>query len=64
MRTTSISREEMEAKEGTKAQKKSQEPNRGLDKRLLELRTKWNAALEWGQLYESLSDDGKVVQFA
>ena len=54
----------MEAKEGTKAQKKSQEPNRGLDKRLLELRTKWNAALEWGQLYESLSDDGKVVQFA
>ena len=64
VRTTTTSREELEAKESTKAQKKSQEPNRGLDERLLELRTKWNTALEWGKLYESLSDDGKVVQFA
>ena len=64
VRTTTTSREELEAKEGTKAQKKSQEPNRGLDERLLELRTKWNTALEWGKLYGSLSDDGKVMQFA
>ena len=46
VRTTSTSREELEAKEGTKAQKKSQEPNRGLDQRLLDLRNKWNSALE------------------
>ena len=64
VRTTSTSREELEAKEGTKAQKKSQEPNRGLDQRLLDLRTKWNSALEWGKLYGSLSEDGKVMEFA
>ena len=64
VRITSTSREELEAKESTKAQKKSTEPNRGLDQQLLELRIKWNTALEWGQLYESLSSDGKVVQFA
>ena len=64
VRTTTTPREELEAKQGTKAQKKSQEENRGLNKRLLELRTKWNAALEWGQLYGSLSNDGKVVEFA
>ena len=64
VRTTATSREELEAKEGTKAQKKSQEPNRGLDQQLVDLKIKWNSALEWGQLYGSLSSDGKVMQFA
>ena len=64
VRLTSTSREELEAKEGTKAQKKSTEPNRGLDQRLADLKTKWNPALDWGQLYKSLSDDGKVMQYA
>ena len=64
VRTTSTSREELEVKEGTKAQKKSQEPNRGLDQRLLDLRTKWNSALEWGKLYKSLSEDDNVAKFA
>ena len=60
VRTTATKREELEAKEGTKLK----EPNRGLDQRLIDLRTKWNSALEWGQLYGSLSDDGKVMEFA
>ena len=64
MRATSTSREELEAREGTKAQKKSTEPNRGFDQRLADLRTKWNPALEWGQLYGSLSSDKKVMQYA
>ena len=64
VRTTSTSREELEAKQGTKAQKQSTEPNRGLDQRLADLKTKWNPAIEWGQLYGSLSSDGKVMQYA
>ena len=64
VRTTSTRREELKAQNGTKAQKKSTEPNRGLDLSLLELRTKWNTALEWGQLYGSLSSDEKVMQYA
>lgn len=64
VRATSTSREELEAREGTKAQKKSTEPNRGLDQRRADLRTKWNPALEWGQLYGSLSSDKKVMQYA
>ena len=64
VRTTSTSREELEAQQGTKAQKKSQEANRGLDRRLADLKTYWNTVLEWGKLYGSLSDDKKVMQFA
>ena len=43
---TKTSREELKATEGTKAQRKHQEPNRGLDPRLADLKTKWNAALD------------------
>ncbi len=43
VRTTKTSREELEAKEGTKAQREQQEPNRGLNPGLADLRTKWNA---------------------
>ena len=64
VRTTATSREEIEAKEGTQAQRRHQEPNRGLNPRLAELRTKWNLSLDWGQLYASLSNDRKVMQFA
>ena len=64
VRTTTTRREDLEAKEGTKAQREHIESNRGLDQRLADLKTKWNAALKWGQLYASLSDDGKVMQFA
>ena len=64
VRTTTTSREELEAKHGTKAQKKSQEPNRGLDRRLVDLRTRWNTSIEWGQLYGSLTSDKRVAQFA
>ena len=64
VRTTSTSREELEAKEGTKTQKKSTEPNRGLDQRLVDLKTKWSTALEWGKLYRSLSEDKKVMEYA
>ena len=64
VRTTTTSREEMEAKEGSQAQRQYREPNRGLAPQLAELRTHWNPNLDWGQLYGSLSDDGKVMQFA
>ena len=64
VRTTITSREEIEAKEGTQAQRQHREANRGLNPRLADLRTTWNTNLDWGQLYESLSDDGKVMQFA
>lgn len=64
VRTTKTSREELEAKEGTKAQREQQEPNRGLDQGLAELKTKWNAVLEWGKLYGRLSSDRRVMEFA
>ena len=64
VRTTATSREEIEAKDGTKAQRQHREPNRGLNLQLAELRTKWNPNIDWGQLYGSLSDDKKVMQFA
>ena len=64
VRTTVTSREELEAIEGTQAQKKSQEPNRGLDQRLADLKTKWNPSIDWGTLYGSLSSDGRVLELA
>ena len=63
VRTTTTRREDFEATEGTQAQREHTEPNRGLDPRLAELKTKWNVALEWGKLYGSLSEDGKVLEF-
>ena len=64
VRTTKTQREELEAKEGTKAQREHQEPNRGLDQGLADLRTKWNSVLEWGKLYGRLSSDKRVMEFA
>ena len=63
VRITTTRREDLEAKEGIKAQREHKELNRGLDSRLSELRIKWNAALDWGKLYGSLSEDGKVLEF-
>ena len=64
VRTTKTTREELEAIEGTKAQREQQEPNRGLDPGLADLRTKWNAVLEWGKLFRRLSSDKRVMEFA
>ena len=63
VRITKTRREELEAKEGTKAQREQQEPNRGLDQGLAELKTKWNAVLEWGKLYGRLLSDKRVMEF-
>ena len=54
----------MEAIDGTKAQREQQEPNRGLDPGLADLKTKWNAVLEWGKLFGRLSSDKRVMEFA
>ena len=64
VRTTVTSREELEVIKGTQAQKKSQEPNRGLDQRLADLKIKWNPSIDWGTLYGSLSSDGRVLELA
>ena len=64
MRTTKTRREELEAKEGTKAQQEQQEPNQDLDQGLADPKTKWNAVLEWGKLFGKLSSDKRVMEFA
>ena len=63
VRVTTTKSEDLEAKEGTKAQRERAEPRRGLEERILELRTKWNSALDWCKLYGSISEDKKVMQF-
>lgn len=63
VRTTITSREDLEAQQGITVQRKNSEPNRGLDQRLVDLKTKWTPILEWGILYRSLLDDGKVMEF-
>ena len=63
VRVTTTKSEDLEATEGTKAQREHAEPRRGLEERILELRTKWNSALDWGKLYGSISEDKKVMQF-
>ena len=66
VRTTKTERERKEEKKGTTAQKKQlqREKGRGLNPSLTELRSTWNAVLEWGTLYSKLSEDGEVMEFA
>ena len=35
-----------------------------MDKRLIELKTKWLNHIPWGKVYAHLSPDGKVLQLA
>ena len=63
VRVTTTKSENLEVTEGIKAQREQLESRRGLEERILKLRTKWNSALEWGKLYGSLLEDGKVMQF-
>ncbi len=63
MRITTTKSEDLEVTKGIKAQREHMEPRRELEERILELRTKWNSALEWGKLYKSVSEDRKVMQF-
>lgn len=64
VRTSTTRREDIEATDGTQAQRTSTEPNRGLDSRLLDLRNKWNAGIDWGKLYGYLSEDKRVLELA
>ena len=64
VRTSTTRREDLEATNGTQAQRSSTEPNRGLDPRLLELRNTWNTALDWGKLYGCLSENERVLELA
>ena len=64
VRTSTTRREDLEATNGTQAQRALTESNRGLDSRLLDLRNKWNTAIDWGKLYGYLSDDKRVLELA
>ena len=64
VRTSTTRREDLEATEGSQVQRTSTEPNRGLDSRLLDLRNKWNAGIDWGKLYGYLSEDKRVLELA
>ena len=64
VRTSTTKREDLEATDGTPAQRTSTEPNRGLDSRLLDLRNKWNVGIDWGKLYGYLSKDKRVLELA
>ena len=64
VRTSTTRREDLEATSGSQAQRASTEPNRGLDPRLLDLRNKWNAGIDWGKLYGCLSENKRVLELA
>ena len=64
VRTSTTRREDLEATDGTQAQRTSTEPNRGMDPRLLDLRNKWNAGIDWGKLYGYVSEDKRVLELA
>ena len=64
IRTSTTRREDLEATDGTQAQRISTEPSRGMDPRLLDLRNKWNAGIDWGKLYSYLSKDKRVLELA
>ena len=64
VRTIKTKREEIEEKDGTTAQKKRKEKNRGLHPSLSELRTKYGAQIEWGTMYEAVTNQANVLQFA
>ena len=67
VRTTKTTREEIEEKSGTAAQRQrltTKDVNRGLDPRLSDLKNVYQKQLEWGRLYTSVSKDEEVLEFA
>ena len=62
VRTTKTKRDELEETQGASAQKKPKK-NSGLDTSLSDLKLKYGAQIEWGELYGVISKDGKVAQF-
>ena len=64
VRVIKTKRDEYEEKHGTATQKQQKKKNRELNTRLNDLKLKYEAQLEWEQLYEAISEDKKVIQFA
>lgn len=66
IRTTKIRREMFEVMMSEKVQKtqSKKEKNRKLQNCLAELKTKHDAQLNWDTLYENLSDDDQMLEFA
>ena len=64
VRTTKTKREVIEEKEDSLAQKQKKERNRGLLPFLAELKTTYEAQLNWGALYECVTDVENVLIFA
>ena len=64
VRTTNTKRDDLEKKQGTKAQQQQKEKNRGLKSSIADLKLEYGAEIEWGKLYGVISEDGKVAQFA
>ena len=64
VRVTKTKRDEYEEKHDTQAQKQQKKQNKELDTSLNDLKLEYGAQIEWGQLYEIISKDKKVAQFA
>ena len=64
VRTLKTAREVTEESRGSRPQKTKKEPNRGLQRSLSDLKLIYNPQLEWGKLYDALSDDGEVLEIA
>ena len=64
VRTTKTKREEIEEKDDTVAQKKRKEKNRDLHSSLSELKRKYEVQIEWDIMYEAVTNQANVLQFA
>ena len=64
VRVIKTKKDEYEEKHDTKTQKQQKEKNKELDTFLSDLKLKYEIQLEWKQLYEVISVDKRVAQFA
>ena len=64
VQTSKTAREEAEQQRGTLPQKKNAEHNRGLIKRLSNIKLVHANQIPWGELHTNLSSDGNILQLA
>ena len=64
VRTSKTKREKLEEKQNTKAQKQRKKYNRDLNSNLADLKLKHEAQIAWDNLYEKITNDANVLQFA
>ena len=64
VRVIKTKRNELKEKHDIEAQKQQKKKNRNLDTSLSDLKLKYEVQFEWNQLYEIISIDKKITQFA